>query len=53
MKIKKNLFSYEVEFNPDELVDLKFKVPSHMGIGLLVWIKEKFRRRFIDRCWSG
>jgi hypothetical protein len=42
MKIKKTLFSTEIEFQISELEEIRYRVPVTMLIGLLKWIKYKF-----------
>lgn len=41
MKIKRSLFTNEIEFEIGELEAIRYRTPQ-MGIGLLFWIKEKF-----------
>jgi hypothetical protein len=41
MKIKKTLFSTELEFTPEEVRDFPV-MPTSAHVGLLFWIKQNF-----------
>ena len=42
MKIKKTLFSTEIEFDPEELESLSYRAPTYTRVGLLFWFKKMF-----------
>jgi hypothetical protein len=42
MKIKKTPFSLEIDFTPEEIEQMYYRMPLAARVGLIIWIKNKF-----------
>lgn len=42
MKLKKTLFSTEIEFTPNELSELRYRISTSMFMGLVVWFRKVY-----------
>ena len=43
MKIKKTLFSTEIEVTPDELDQFTYRIRDSIRYGLFIWLKQQFK----------
>lgn len=49
MKIKKTLFSTEIEYSIDELESMHYRLSPTISVGLLLWIKKNFGLNLLSK----